>query len=114
MKNCLRSTIAKQSATAYDHDHHCSRSFRSGADYRAVAGRRQSVGKTPGEALDAMTAQLSSDEAGALVVIQNLRPDTYFTAEQHRRLNELMTLWREARDRAPAFLKPIELNSTPW
>jgi hypothetical protein len=75
----------------------------AGADYRAVAGRRQSVGKTPGEALDAMTAQLPSDESGTLVVVQSLRPDAYFTAEQVRRLDELMMQWRAARDRGTAI-----------
>lgn len=70
-----------------------------GADYRAVAGRRYAVGKTPGEALDAMNAQLSAAESGTIVVVQNLQADVYFTAEQRRRLEALMNLWREARDR---------------
>ena len=47
--------------------------------YRAVAGKVQSVGPTAGQALDALTAQLDEAEAGTLVVIQNLRPDRYFT-----------------------------------
>lgn len=70
----------------------------AGADYRAVAGCRQSVGKTPGEALDAITAQLGSDETGTLIVVQNQRPDAFFTSEQRRRLDELMDQWRTARD----------------
>lgn len=69
-----------------------------GTTYRALAGSRQAVGKTAGEALDALTAQLSEDEAGTLVVVQNLRPDRFFTAKQRERLAELMARWRAARD----------------
>lgn len=66
--------------------------------YRAIAGDKQSVGKTAGEALDALVVQLPSDEAGTLVVVQSLKPDRYFTAEQRQRLGDLMKRWREARD----------------
>lgn len=66
--------------------------------YRALAGERESVGRSVGEALDALTSQLSADEAGMLVVIQNLRPDAFFTAAQRQRLGELMSRWRTARD----------------
>jgi hypothetical protein len=66
--------------------------------YRAVAGSRQSVGRTAGEALDALTAQLDEAERGTLVVVQHRRPDRFFTAEQQQRLQELMTRWRAARD----------------
>src|SRR5437867_3785890 len=71
--------------------------------YRAVAGTKQSVGNSAGEALDALTAQLSDGELGTLVVVQNLRPDQFFTAAQRQRLEELMTLWRFARDNNSAF-----------
>jgi hypothetical protein len=71
--------------------------------FRAVAGQRQSVGRTPGEALDALTAQLDADEAGTLLVIQHLRPDAFFTAEQRQRLGDLMARWRAARDRGAAL-----------
>jgi hypothetical protein len=70
----------------------------AGTTYRAVAGEKQSVGRTAGEALDALTAQLSDEEAGTLVVVQNLRPDRFFTAAQQDRLSELMSRWRTARD----------------
>jgi hypothetical protein len=39
--------------------------------YRAVAGKRESVGRTAGEALDALTSQLSEDEAGTIVIVQH-------------------------------------------
>jgi hypothetical protein len=74
-----------------------------GTTYRAIAGQRQSIGKTAGEALDALTAQLPGGETGTLVVVQNLRPDRFFTAEQQRRLFELMTCWRQARDAGQDF-----------
>lgn len=66
--------------------------------YRAVSGQAQSLGKTPGQALDSLTELLDQDEYGTLVVIQRLRPDRFFTAEQQQRLSDLMTRWRAARD----------------
>ena len=45
----------------------------SGWNYRAVAGDKEAVGKTAGEALDALTAQLSEDESGTLVIKLGLR-----------------------------------------
>jgi len=66
--------------------------------YRAVAGARQAVAKTAGAALDVLTAQLPPDESGTLVVVQNHRPDKFFTAQQQRRLEELMNHWRAVRD----------------
>lgn len=66
--------------------------------YRAVAGKAQALGKTAGEALDALALQLPEAEAGTIVVVQHRRPDEFFTAQQQQRLEELMTRWRAARD----------------
>src|SRR5690348_6528167 len=44
---------------------------KDGPTYRAVAGNLQSVGRTAGEALDALTAQLSEEESGTLIIVQN-------------------------------------------
>ncbi|MGF1576500.1 MAG: hypothetical protein ACFCU9_11295 [Cyanophyceae cyanobacterium] len=66
--------------------------------YRAIVGDKQSVGKTAGQALDALTNQLEEIEFSALLVIQSFRPDPFFSAEQQERLSELMNLWRLARD----------------
>lgn len=66
--------------------------------YRAIAADYQTIGKTPGQALDALTALLPADAAGTLIVVQSLRPDALFTAEQHERLRTLMERWRTARD----------------
>ncbi len=71
--------------------------------YRAVAGKQQSVGATPGGALDALTAALPPDEAGTLVIVQHQRPDEFFTALQQARLGELMARWRAARDTGAAL-----------
>lgn len=71
--------------------------------YRAVAGDKQSVGKTAGQALDALTNQLGETEFSALLVIQSFCPDSFFTAEQQEHLSELMDLWRAARDRGESL-----------
>src|SRR6266436_1661019 len=73
-------------------------SIKGDTMYRAVAGARQAVAKTVGGALDALTAQLPPEESGTLVVVQNHRPDRFFTAQQQGRLEELMEHWRTARD----------------
>jgi len=48
--------------------------------YRAVAGTLESVGRTAGEALDGLMAQLDQTATGTLAVVQQLRPDSFFTA----------------------------------
>jgi hypothetical protein len=73
-------------------------SIQDGVMYRAVAGARQSVARTAGATLNALTAQLPADGSGTLVIVQNHRPDRFFTAQQQRRLGELMDRWRAARD----------------
>ena len=71
---------------------------KDGVIYRAISGTRQSEGKTAGEALDELSKQLTEEETGTLVIVQNHRPDRFFTAEQQQRLDELMTRWRSARE----------------
>jgi hypothetical protein len=66
--------------------------------YRATIGNKHSVGKTAGQALDALTDQLGEAEFSAFFVIQSFRPDPLFNADQQERLSELMNLWRLARD----------------
>src|SRR5436305_65718 len=80
--------------------------------FRAVAGNVQALGKTAGEALDAVAAQLDESESGTLVIVQHLRPDHFFTAEQRQRLQELMQLWRTARDNNSSLTtaEQVELN----
>jgi hypothetical protein len=66
--------------------------------YAAVSGDKQSRGRTPGEALDALMTQLADEDGAVLAIVQTMRPDRFFGADQQRRLGELMTRWREARD----------------
>ncbi len=58
--------------------------------YRAVTGNKESTGRTAGEALDALTSQLTEDESGTLVIVQNRKADHFFDAAQQTRLSELM------------------------
>jgi hypothetical protein len=58
--------------------------------YRAVAGKKQSIGRTAGAALDTLTAQLDEEESGTLLVIQSQRSDRFFSSIQKKRLVELM------------------------
>lgn len=74
--------------------------------YHATASEKQAQGKTAGEALDALTAQLSADEASTLVIVQSLRPDRFFTVAQQQRLATLMVRWRTARDQGAPL--PVE------
>jgi len=71
--------------------------------FRALAGSKEALGHTPGEALDALNSQLAEEERGTLLVIQQMRPDRFFTAEQQHRLAELMNRWRMARDSGQKF-----------
>jgi hypothetical protein len=72
--------------------------------YRAIAGDKQWVGKTAGQALDGLTNQLGETEFRALLVIQSFHPDLFFSADRQKRLSELMSLWRVARDRGETLL----------
>ncbi len=71
--------------------------------FRAVAGDKRSQGATAGAALDALTTQLSEDETGTLVVVQNQRPDQFFDAAQQQRLAELMARWQSAQGKGEAL-----------
>ncbi|MEH2193569.1 MAG: hypothetical protein V7K98_13165 [Nostoc sp.] len=68
------------------------KSYRAMSDDKPLcvyAGDKHSVGKTAGQALDALTARLG---------------ETEFSAQQQERLSELMRLWRSARDRGQELL----------
>jgi hypothetical protein len=68
------------------------------ATFRAAARGRDSEGRTPGAALDALTQQLDEAETNTLVIVQNMRPDEFFTASQQQRLAELLSQRRIALD----------------
>ena len=76
--------------------------------YRAIAGNKQSSGKTAGQALDALTAQLGDTDFGGTILLQSFRPDPYFSQAQQNRLAELMAAWRDARDRDLAFAPDLQ------
>jgi hypothetical protein len=65
---------------------------------QVVTVHNQAVGRTAGEALDGLTAQLPAAEVDTLIVIGSLGPDRFFTGEQRQRLAELMARWRSVRD----------------
>jgi len=75
--------------------------------YRALAGDKESTGRTAGEALDALTSQLADDEGGTLVIVQNRKADQFFSTAQQERLAELMRL-REAGTVSPEDEKELE------
>ena len=77
--------------------------------YRAIAGEKHAQGKTAGEALDALTAQLPADEASTLVIVQSLRPDHFFTAAQQQHLSTLMGRWQTMRDQGATL--PVDEQS---
>lgn len=64
--------------------------------FRATIGDRHAHGATVGEALDGSSPEFGTESA--LVVIQSMTPDRFFTAAQQQRVAELMARWRAARD----------------
>lgn len=62
------------------------------AGFRAVAGSRQSVGQTAGQALDALLAQENGAIESSAILIQRFVPDAYFTQAQHDRMQELLAV----------------------
>src|SRR6266849_2425803 len=59
--------------------------------FRAIAGDRESVGRTMGEALDALTADWGEEVPETAVLIQRFQPDPYFTQAQHDRMQALLS-----------------------
>lgn len=78
--------------------------------YCAIAGDKQGVGKTAGQALDALITQLGEVEFRALLIIDNFQPDQFFTREQQQRLSELMSMWRTARDQGETLAPEIQIE----
>ena len=71
--------------------------------YRAVTGGREAVGPTVGDAVKAVADQMGDPQETTLIIVQPMQPDRFFTADQIRRLGELMTIWRTARDAGTAL-----------
>ncbi|MEL6775655.1 MAG: hypothetical protein AAFO06_00240 [Cyanobacteria bacterium J06597_16] len=53
--------------------------------YRTVSGNKQSAGKTAGQALDTLVAELGETNFSALLVIQDFQPDPFFNQQQQER-----------------------------
>ena len=60
------------------------------ARFQARAGNRFALGRTMGEALDALIAEENGTADSSLVVLQRFQPDAFFTEGQIQRLQELM------------------------
>ena len=73
------------------------------AGYRAVADGVEAAGHTPGQALDALTARTGTPAGAAVVLIQPVGGDEFFTDAQLARLADLMARWRHARDAGRPF-----------
>jgi hypothetical protein len=58
--------------------------------FRAVAGGRSSIGRTPGEALDRLLATLGSDTPLSLYIITKDKGDSFFSEVQYLRLRTLL------------------------
>lgn len=76
---------------------------QNGSRCLAVAGPFHSEGRTAGEALDALTAQLDESQTGTLVIVQSFRGDSEFATADQERLAGLMSKWRQARDAGVAL-----------
>ncbi len=67
--------------------------------YRAICGKHQATGQTPGQALDTLEAELGTTAEAVgetLVILQRFQPDDLFTAAQQQRLRELMDQFQAA------------------
>ena len=82
--------------------------------FRAVTVRNQAMGRTAGEALDALTSQLPPEEGDTLIIVRNLVPDRFFTAEQRLRLEQLMADWRWAPTREDPSLRTSSPSWNSW
>lgn len=69
---------------------------QDGNTFRAISGKKHSVGKTIGEAVDALVSQFSNDEKETLFISPHFQPDEFFTLQQQERLSQLMEKLRLA------------------
>jgi len=58
--------------------------------FRAVAGSHQSLGRTPGEALDSLLADEKLGVDSSMILIQRFVPDSYFTQAQYDQMKALL------------------------
>lgn len=63
---------------------------QDGNSFRAVSGKKHSVGKTIGEAVDALVSQFENSEEESIFISPRFQPDDFFTIQQQERLSHLM------------------------
>src|SRR5262245_33885652 len=78
-------------------------SAEDGSGYRAVADGTEATGQTVGQAVDALVGLTGQPSGTTLIIVQPASPDECFTADQQRRLGDLMARWRQARDSGVPF-----------
>jgi hypothetical protein len=76
--------------------------------YRAVAGKIQAMGRTAGEAIDALTARMEPENAQTLVIVRNLSGDRYFTDEQRQRMERLISQHKRSLEGHAAWTRDDE------
>lgn len=76
--------------------------------FSAVTSDHEAIGRTAGEALDALTSKTQT-EISEPIIIQQFHSDRYFSEAQRQRLAELMSHWRQARD-TDTELSPAEME----
>ena len=83
--------------------------------FRAISGDRQCLGRTMGEALDALTAGWGDSVPETVVLIQRFQPDQYFTQAQYDQMQELLarrsSLTPEERTELEALID-VEVDAT--
>lgn len=66
--------------------------------YQAISGDHRAIGKTAGEALDALHAQLPELTPAPFLLLQSFQGDRFFSTAQQTRLAQLMNQWRTERE----------------
>lgn len=87
----------------------------SAVRFRAVAGKYQSVGSTPEEALNALLAQEGGVIDSSAILIQRFVPDAYFTQAQFDRMQELLARQKDLTEQENSELDDLidaELEAT--
>jgi hypothetical protein len=83
--------------------------------FQATSGNRFAVGRTMGEALDALLQNYEGEGEPTAVLIQRFQPDAFFTQAQGDRMRELMkrrdTLTTEERSELESLID-AELDAT--
>ena len=64
--------------------------------YEVARGTLRAEGRTAGEALDALTAPLTSEPATHVIIVQAQRPNPFFGAAEQAHLEVLMQHFHEA------------------